>query len=244
MKKAIFLLLGVFLAQPVWAAKVSLTSGSVVEGTIVEKTSSYVKVDVSGVPVTYYKDEISSIDGDDAAAQALGLGGSQPSGESVDAAAPAEAAVPQTIPAATTEEAPAVTLAPAAPEAVASPDQTQQATMPKKDLILRFIEVFGTRKAMIDNFDRMMSSLTPEQAEKLRAAFTVDDIILQLVPLYDKYFTESDLQAYINFYGSAEGEKLVVSIPKLMQESIGVTTKYFEAHMPEDLKNAPAPKEK
>ena len=107
-------------------------------------------------------------------------------------------------------------------------------------MILQFIDVFGTKSSMAANFDQMMASLKPEEAQKLRNAFKVDEIIERLLPLYDKYFSEADLTAMIAFYSSPEGKKLVQTIPQLMRDSVEVSAKYFEAKMPEEFKNPPA----
>ncbi|MCK9573368.1 MAG: tetratricopeptide repeat protein [Candidatus Omnitrophica bacterium] len=64
MRKKFFVslvLLAVFL--PAYAEIVVLKSGKIIEGDIVEKTEKYIKVDMFGVPVTYYLDDIESING-------------------------------------------------------------------------------------------------------------------------------------------------------------------------------------
>ncbi len=131
-----------------------------------------------------------------------------------------------------------VAAAPAAqdPAAAASAGVEQRVSQAKHDLIMKFIDAFGTRASMKANFDQMMTSLGADEAAKLRGAFNVDEIIEQLVPLYDKYFTESDLTAYVNFYASADGQKLVSSIPQIMRGSVEISAKYFESHMPEEFK--------
>ncbi len=52
-----------FYALPVFAEKIALKSGKTVEGKIREKTNEKIKVDIDGIPVTYYFDQIVSIDG-------------------------------------------------------------------------------------------------------------------------------------------------------------------------------------
>jgi len=52
-----------FYALSVFAETIVLKSGKTVEGKITEKTSEKIKVDISGIPVTYYLDQIVSIDG-------------------------------------------------------------------------------------------------------------------------------------------------------------------------------------
>lgn len=227
MRKAFLILVGLLAVTPCWAAKIYLNSGSVIEGKIVETGSDSVKIDVGGVPVTYYKDEIARLEGDDAAAMALGLD-AVASSPAPEASAPA-ASVPD-----------AATPSPVAVDPVPASAVSSQ----KKDMILKFIDVFGTRQAMISNFAQMLSALPADQAEKLRGIFSVDAIIEELVPVYDKHFSEAELAAFISFYSSAEGSKLVATIPQIMKESVDVSAKYFEARMPEDLKNLPAPQQK
>ncbi|MBF0388313.1 MAG: DUF2059 domain-containing protein [Candidatus Omnitrophica bacterium] len=146
---------------------------------------------------------------------------------------PAPAAVAQPVAA----EPARMAEAPAAQPAAAVP-----VSKAKHDLIMQFVDVFGTRASMKANFEQMMSSLAPEEAAKLRTAFNVEDIIEQLVPLYDRFFTEADLQSYVNFYGSADGKKLVATIPQIMRGSVEISARYFEAHMPEEFKKGLAEK--
>ena len=42
-----------------------------------------------------------------------------------------------------------------------------------------------------------------------------------------------DLKAFIAFYGSAEGQKLISTIPELMKESVQESIKYMEEKFPE-----------
>jgi hypothetical protein len=250
MKKIILVLTGLILVAPAWAATVHLNSGAAVSGKIVETASDNVKVDVEGVTVTYYKDEITSIEGDEAAAKALGvasIGSTAPAAE-VPAAAPAEPAVPPVVAAPAPAE-PAVPPAVAAPAPVepVAPAPTPVAVPPaapsadKKEKILKFIEVFGTRDTMKLNFEQIMAAMPPEDAKKLKDAFNIDEVIQQLVPLYDKYFTPADLDGFIAFYTSPAGKKLVETIPLIMKESVDVSAKYFEDHMPADMKGEGAP---
>ncbi|MBF0522959.1 MAG: hypothetical protein HQL24_07900 [Candidatus Omnitrophica bacterium] len=65
-KKTIFFsLLFLFLITTLsFAEKIQLKSGEIVEGTIVERSADYIRMDTGlGVNVTYYFDEISTIDG-------------------------------------------------------------------------------------------------------------------------------------------------------------------------------------
>lgn len=56
-------LLLLFVFPSVFAETIVLKSGKTIDGKILEKTDKNIKVDISGIPVTYYLEEIESIDG-------------------------------------------------------------------------------------------------------------------------------------------------------------------------------------
>ncbi|MDD4182544.1 MAG: tetratricopeptide repeat protein [Candidatus Omnitrophica bacterium] len=62
-KKTLILLLSLLVFAPAYAETIILKNGKTVEGNIVEKTDKYIKIDVLGIAVTYYLDNIESIDG-------------------------------------------------------------------------------------------------------------------------------------------------------------------------------------
>jgi len=47
-----------------YAETIVLKSGETIEGEIIERTDEFIKVDIYGIPITYYLDEIESIDGE------------------------------------------------------------------------------------------------------------------------------------------------------------------------------------
>lgn len=105
----------------------------------------------------------------------------------------------------------------------------------KKALILKFIDVFGTRAAMTQNLQAMTENLPADNPDyqKIKKGINVDEIIERLVPVYDKYFTNDDLKDYIEFYASAKGKKLIDAISKVMRESVDVSAQYFQEKFPE-----------
>ncbi|MDD5194210.1 MAG: tetratricopeptide repeat protein [Candidatus Omnitrophica bacterium] len=63
MKKLLLLIVSLSFILPCFSETIKLKSVKIVEAKIIEKTDSYVKVDIAGIPITYYLDEIESIDG-------------------------------------------------------------------------------------------------------------------------------------------------------------------------------------
>jgi len=58
MEKIIIFCLGVCFLLPLFAETIILKSGKTIEAKIIERTEEYIKVDVVGVPIIYYSDEI------------------------------------------------------------------------------------------------------------------------------------------------------------------------------------------
>jgi len=219
------------------AATVDLKDGRIVQGDIVKQDSKSLQITVDGVTLTYYADEIKDIDGNPwGTAQAPAA---QPAAKPDTAVVPMPASQAQIAQPATVAQPEAAL--PTAP--VAQPDAAAAAlpaagTMDqeKRALILKFIDVFGTRQALINNFEAMLKQIAkekPEEAQKIRDRIKVDEIIELLLPIYDRNFSKEDLKAFIAFYGSDEGQKLITTIPKLMKESVLESVKYMETKFPE-----------
>jgi hypothetical protein len=194
-----------------FAATVNLTDGRSVQGDIIKQDSKSLQINVDGVAMTYYADEIKDIDG-----QAFTAGQTAPAA----VIAPVPVAPPETVP----------------QPAVAAGPETGGLAQDKRALILKFIDVFGTRQALTNNFEMMLKQIEkqkPSEADKIRQRVKVDEIIERLIPIYDRNFTSEDLKAFIDFYGSAEGQKLISTIPLVMKESVGESVKYMEEKFPE-----------
>lgn len=219
------------------ATTVDLTDGRVVQGDIIKRDNKSLQIAVDGVNMTYYADEIKDVDG-----------ASFASGQAVSAAvttAPTPAPVAAPAPEAAPAVQPAVAPTPAAQAEPAAQPEAAPASTPgtdgidpdKKDLILKFIDVFGTRQALANNFDMMVKQIEkekPDEAQKIRERVKIDEIIERLLPVYDRNFSSEDLKAFISFYGSPEGQKLITTIPVLMKESVQESVKYMEEKFPEN----------
>ena len=220
------------------ATTVNLTNGSAVQGDIIKQDNKSLQINVDGVTMTYYADEIKDIDGQPfATAPAV-----QPEATAPVVAAQPEVAAPVVAPPVVT--APVVNPPVVAPPVVNAPVVNPPAVAPegstidpdKKALILQFMDVFGTRQALTNNFSTMIAQIAkdkPDEAQTISQRVKVDEIIDRLLPIYDRNFTADDLKAFIAFYGSPAGQKLIQTIPKLMKESVIESIKYMREKFPE-----------
>ena len=63
MTKTIIILISLSLVIPAFAETIVLKSGNTIEGKMLERTDEYIKIDFEEAPLTYFMDEIDSIDG-------------------------------------------------------------------------------------------------------------------------------------------------------------------------------------
>lgn len=97
----------------------------------------------------------------------------------------------------------------------------------KVKLILKFLEVDGTKKRMQENLKVAIANAPEARRPELQALIRVDEILEQLVPMYDKVFSESELEEVIMFYESFAGQKLVEITPIILNETVKATYSYI-----------------
>ena len=181
MSKILFVVIGFvfFLNSASWAETIYLKNGKKISGKIIERGDDSTKVDIKGVTVTYFKEEIDRIEEGSPQVQA-----------------PIPAAPKPTPSAVSPAPAPAL----AAPPAAVVPASVPAASEDKKALILKLVVVSGTRDSMNEMFQQIISGASPKDSVKLKQIFDLDELIQRFVPLYDKYFTTEDLNELIKFY--------------------------------------------
>jgi hypothetical protein len=102
----------------------------------------------------------------------------------------------------------------------------------KRELILRYLDANGTRDSMSRNFKQIAAGLSNEEAATFLKAYSVDEIIERMVPIYDKYYREEELKAMINFYKSPAGLKVLEATPLIMKETSDIAAAYFREKGP------------
>ena len=200
-----------------FAATIYFKDGKKVEGQIVEKTDRALKVNVQGITLTYYMDEIDRIEGEAAG----------------NAANPQFlASLPQSLPRA----APAVPLEAALSSGsggMAQPPSmdSSSSSTGKRGLVMNLIESSGAREQMNQIFSQIIAQAPPEDAQKVRELINIDEMIGRLVPVYEKYFSEEELKNLTAFYQSPLGRKLLMATPVIVEESMQASMAYLQERL-------------
>lgn len=73
---------------------------------------------------------------------------------------------------------------------------------------------------MVELYKRQFSDLTEGFWEEFKKEANENELAKMYIPIYDKYYSESDLDALIKFYKSPTGKKMVAVMPEVMNESM------------------------
>lgn len=75
---------------------------------------------------------------------------------------------------------------------------------------------------MIQNMSANMKSVPPEFWPRFAKKINSAELIEKIIPLYDKYYTLEDLRAVNAFYASPAGQRVLQTLPQIMQESMKI----------------------
>ncbi len=205
--KKFLILFFVFCCLPVvcFAETIYLSNGQSVEGEIIEKTDRQIKIDVDGLSLTYYLDEIDRIEG--------GSEGYNLKDEKTSLVPLKKKNMRVT--------------------SFDSSVNSGLSNMDKKQLILKYMQVSGVRDNLIKTFADVVEQSPEETRQKVSNVLNVDDVLGQLVPIYDKYFTIDDLNGFIEFYEGPLGQKLFATAPLILKDSMQTSYEYINKRLQE-----------
>lgn len=147
----------------------------------------------------------------------------QPASQSAPAANPASAK-------------PAATAAKPAAEDPATAQKTADirklmGIMGMSDMISRVLN--ATIQDGIESAKKLRPDIPPEFWESFRLHLAQelhpDELIEQIVPVYEKHFSDDDIRAAIDFYQSPAGKKFVSELPQIQAESMEIGQAWGEA---------------
>jgi len=116
-----------------------------------------------------------------------------------------------------------------------SASQTKAIDPVKEADIRSLIELVGVRDQVQDNInnsaeqfrEKLLATVPNNQkgqefvnawATEYQKKYDVDQVVEQLVVVYDKHYSEDDIKSLLQFYGSPVGQKVAAETPKISHE--------------------------
>ena len=72
-----------------------------------------------------------------------------------------------------------------------------------------------------------------ERFQQLLKAIPTDELMDAMIPVYQNYFTHSDIKAINEFYATSTGQKLLKNMNAMMIEAMQAAQSVMKKHMPE-----------
>ena len=112
--------------------------------------------------------------------------------------------------------------------------QSNPSTELKED-IRKLMEVTGAGNLAVQMMNQMigpMREVNPNAPEEFWTRFMAkvdtEELIELIVPIYAKYFTHDEIKQLLAFYRTPLGQKVIATLPAVMQESMVAGAKWGE----------------
>src|SRR5687768_1881545 len=99
----------------------------------------------------------------------------------------------------------------------------------KRQEIDRMLNLVGMQALADQMMEQMVTSLRSTMKDvpsaywdSFSTKFSTADFLERIVPLYDKYYAVEDLRAVNAFYSSKAGQRILKTLPQIMQESMAI----------------------
>jgi hypothetical protein len=86
--------------------------------------------------------------------------------------------------------------------------------------VLKLMGQMKTR--LLETYKDQHPGVPPEVWKRIDQEMDMGQLLQDIIPLYDKYYTLDDLKAANAFYGSPAGQHLLAATPQLMRESMQI----------------------
>jgi hypothetical protein len=81
---------------------------------------------------------------------------------------------------------------------------------------------------MISAFQKQIPDVPEDFWSRFEKKLDVRELIEKIIPIYDKYYTLEDLKAVNAFYESPAGQKILSTLPQVMQEAVKIGQEWGE----------------
>ena len=105
----------------------------------------------------------------------------------------------------------------------------------KRKEIEKMLRLTGVEKLVGQMETQMIEGMRAQMPQvpelfwtKFQQKMNTRELIERVIPVYDKYYTTEDIKAVNTFYESPSGQKLLATLPQLMQETMKIGQEWGE----------------
>lgn len=80
---------------------------------------------------------------------------------------------------------------------------------------------------------RKVAEATAQYMQESYKAFSIDELMAAIVPIYQRHLTHADVRGIIDFFSSPVGQKYLKQMPAMTAESMDAIQPIIQKHLPE-----------
>lgn len=105
----------------------------------------------------------------------------------------------------------------------------------KRELVQKLLNITGAKKQVEEILKTMTDVLPKGSKQAFIDPLDPDEMVEQVVPVYERYLSVDELKAIIQFYKTPAGKKLLKAQPKIMEDSMVVMKVYVQKKLAESM---------
>ena len=124
--------------------------------------------------------------------------------------------------------------------------QERPATREEVVKLLDVMQTRETQREMLRSMTSQMRALSPNRSrnapnevstrfdallDEMMETLPLDEMVEDMIPIYQKHFNSADVSAMITFYSTPVGQKVLREMPAIMTESMVASQPRMQAHM-------------
>ncbi|MEO8215813.1 MAG: DUF2059 domain-containing protein [Acidobacteriota bacterium] len=82
---------------------------------------------------------------------------------------------------------------------------------------------------MLDGMASSAPGVSTEVWDRFKKKLNPDELVDLMIPVYDKYYTQSDVDGMVDFYKTPLGQKVIATLPGLSSDSMQIGRQWGEA---------------
>lgn len=100
------------------------------------------------------------------------------------------------------------------------------ASSTKLDKIHKLLVLTHAEQGGVMMLEALKRQMPPAQFERVAKLIKPQEIVERIVPVYDRHFSEAEIDGLIAFYQTPLGQRVVTEMPAVGQESVQVGQQY------------------
>ncbi|NLF40097.1 DUF2059 domain-containing protein [bacterium] len=111
-----------------------------------------------------------------------------------------------------------------------------EAAREKRALVHELLRITSTKEQAQQIFATMIRDMPKESQVAMSEILNVDEMVAQVVPVYEKHYSSEELRGIIAFYNTPIGQRMLAVQPLIIQDSMIVMKVYVQKKLAEKLK--------